>query len=260
MQVAEIFRRYLGWCPMAAAAQKRKDGGRPEIPQAEADGAGPVARREALFQRFTFAVACLAWIAAVAALPYLPEVIPVHWNIYGEPDGFAGRITGAFGLPVIITATALLLRILPRFDRMKTAFSGSRDIYTVISLAVISLMFGIEVAALLSAAGSGIPMAFVLPFLLGGFFIVLGSLMPYIPRNTTMGIRLPWTIRSERVWIETHRHGGNVFTGAGVLTVIFGAAGAWAVPLAMGTMIAAVLYITVWSYRLAREAPPYPDP
>jgi len=258
-QVSEIIRRYLGWCPIGAAAQQREAQNRPEAPLAEADDSGPVESRVRLFSFLTFAIIGLAWITAIAALPYLPEVIPVHWNMYGEADGFSGRLTGAFGLPLVMTATAAFLIILPRVERMKASFADSRDIYAIISLAVICLMFGIEIAALLSAAGTGTPMAFVLPFLMGGFFIVLGGLMPYIRRNTTMGIRLPWTVRSERVWNETHRYGGQVFVVAGVFAVLFGAAGAWAVPLALGTILAAVLYITVWSYRLAKAFPPVQD-
>ncbi len=252
MQFLDTLRKYAGWCPMAAAAQQRKEEGPPSSSQVDADDAGPVERRARLFSYLTVGITGLAWIIAVAALPHLPDEIPVHWNIYGEPDGFAGRLFGAFGLPVIMTVLAVFLAIIPHFDRMKRGISDSRDIYAIVSLAVISLMFGIEIMSLLSAAGYGISMASALPFLMGGFFIVLGGLMPFIRRNTTMGIRLPWTIRSERVWNETHRHGGKIFVVAGILSVICGAVGTWAVPLAIGTIIAAIVYITVWSYRLAK--------
>jgi uncharacterized membrane protein len=99
----------------------------------------------------------------------------------------------------------------------------------------------------------GLPLTVVFPMLLGFFFIVVGSLMPHIRRNTTIGIRLPWTIRDETIWKKTHEHGGPVFVLAGVLIVLGSAtAGTLAMPLAFGILVIAVLYITVWSYRLAR--------
>ncbi len=257
MSLAVIIRKYLGWCPMAAAAQQVPGGKTAEAhqPQRAAD-AGPVARRALLFSRLTFAIAGLSWIVALAALPYLPETIPVHWNIYGEADGFSGQLTGAFGLPALITLTAAFLVVLPRFDRMREAFEDSRDIYAMVTFSTVSLILGIQSVAMLSAVSTDVPVAVAFPILLGFFFMVIGSLMPYVRRNTTIGFRLPWTIRDDTVWKRTHEHGGTVFILAGVLMVIVSAgAGARAAPFAIGILLAAVLYVSVWSYRLSRVIP-----
>lgn len=252
MHLMDTLRKYAGWCPMAAAAQRNEQEKPPVVPQAQAAEAGPVAGRAILFSRLTYAVIGLSWLAAIAALPYLPEVIPIHWNIYGEADGFASQLIGAFSFPVIMTLTAVLLVILPRFDRIRTTFDDSCDIYAIVVFATACLLFGLELTTLISSAGVDLPVAVVFNVLLGFFFIVVGSLMPYIRRNTTVGFRLPWTIRSEMVWDETHRHGGPVFVIAGTLiTLISIIGGKAAMPLTFGILAVAVGYITVWSYRLA---------
>ena len=253
-RVSEKVQEWLGWCPMAAAAQQVPAGKTPEAhPPERATDAGPVAKRALLFSRLTFAVVGLSWIVALAALPYLPETIPVHWNIYGEADGFSGRLTGAFSIPALITLTTALLVVLPRFDRMRETFEDSRDIYAMVTFSTVSLILGIQSIAMLSSAGMNVPVAVAFPILLGFFFIVIGSLMPYVRRNTTIGFRLPWTIRNEAVWKRTHEHGGTVFLLAGVLMVIISAgAGAHAAPFAVGILLASVLYVAVWSYRLSR--------
>jgi uncharacterized membrane protein len=238
---------------MAAGTRQEPHGRTAAVQQERAVDAGPVAGRAVLFSRLTVFLAGLSWLIAIAALPYLPETIPVHWNMYGEADGFAGRMTGAFGLPVIITLITILLIILPRFDRMRVSFDDSRDIYAVVLFATVSLIIGIEVTSLLSSAGMDLPLSVVFPMLLGFFFIVIGSLMPYIRRNTTVGIRLPWTVHNETVWKKTHEHGGPVFVFTGVLIVLESSfAGALASPVAFGILAVALLYITVWSYRLAK--------
>jgi uncharacterized membrane protein len=241
---------------MAAGVRQEPHGREAAVQPERAVDAGPVAGRAVLFSRLTVFMAGLSWLIAIAALPYLPDTIPVHWNVYGEADSFAGRLTGAFGLPVIITLTTILLIIMPRFDRMRVSFDDARDIYAIVIFATVSLILGIEVTTLLSSAGMDLPLSIVFPMLLGFFFIVIGSLMPYIRRNTTVGIRLPWTVRDETVWKKTHEHGGPVFVITGVLIVLESAvAGSLAPPLAFGILAVALLYITVWSYRLAKAGP-----
>ena len=250
----EYIRKKFGWCPMAATGKQEPAGSRMTVkPDKDTAGAGPVERRTALFLHFTLAVVGLSWIVGIAALPYLPETVPVHWNLYGEPDGFAGRLAGTFGPPAIMTLVTLLLVVLPRFDRMRDTFDESRDIYTIVVFATICLLFGIHITTILSSAGVAVPVSIAFPVLIGFFFIVIGSLMPSIRRNTTVGFRLPWTIRDERVWKKTHEHGGPVFVIAGILIILASAgAGASAMPLTFGIIILACLYITLWSYRLAR--------
>ena len=263
MKATDAIRSYLGWCPMAAAANRKEcENEAPQQQERESGAGGPAATRRALlFSRLSWAAVGLAWVVALAALPYLPEVIPVHWNMYGEPDGFAGRFIGAFGLPVIITVTAVIFFLIPRYTKRMESFEDSRDIWQIVIFATIVLLLGIETSTLASSAGAGVPVPAVFPVLLGAFFIVLGGLMPYIRRNTMMGIRLPWTIRSEEVWKRTHVHGGPVFVAAGVLIALAGiTAGAWAMPLAFAVILGTILYITLWSYRLSRRTAAAPLP
>ncbi|NMB78453.1 MAG: DUF1648 domain-containing protein, partial [Methanomicrobiales archaeon] len=252
--LSERLKKMAGWCPMAAAAQKGNQHPRAVVPQAKAADAGPADGRAVVFSYLTFAMAGISWLVALAALPYLPDQIPIHWNLYGEPDGFSGRFTGAFGLPAIITLIAILLIVLPRFDRMKDTFNDSRDIYAIVTFATICLLFGIELLTFLSTLGFFIPMAIIFPVLLGFFFIVMGGMMPHVRRNTTIGFRLPWTIRSDPVWVETHRRGGPIMAAAGILIVLESTvAGVWAMPLAFGIIMVTFGYIIIWSWHFSRS-------
>jgi uncharacterized membrane protein len=115
------------------------------------------------------------------------------------------------------------------------------------------MLFSLEVIMLLSATGTNLPVASLISALIGFLYIVMGGLMPYIGRNTTMGIRLPWTLASEEVWKKTHEHGGPVFVAAGVLVVIGSlVAGIWAIAVMLVIVLVTTLYISVWSYRLAK--------
>ena len=49
----------------------------------------------------------------------------------------------------------------------------------------------------------------------GLMFIVLGSSLPKIRRNRTMGIKVKWALENDDNWNATHRFGGKVWMGCG---------------------------------------------
>jgi immunity protein, SdpI family len=257
VQIVDTVRRHLGWCPMTAAVQSRtQEQNTASKPVSDGDP-GPVERRAVLYVRLAWIVIGLSWLITLAFLPFLPETIPVHWNIFGEADGFARGLFGAFSLPVILTVTAIILMKLPRFDQMRRSIDRVRDIYSIMIFSIVSFLLALQVMVLLTSVGMDLPVAIILPMMLGFLFIVIGSLLPHIGRNTTMGIRLPWTIRDEKVWKMTHEHGGPLFVIAGVLIVLGGpVAGIWAMPLMEIILLGTILYITIWSYRLSKTGTP----
>jgi uncharacterized membrane protein len=245
----------MGWCPMEAAVRKPAEG----IPgntqkTGITSNSGPVARRSARFMRLTWGVVVLSWVIAFLALPHLPDVIPIHWGLHGEANGFAGKVSGTLGLPVIITLVMALMIVLPRFDRMQFSLEAFRDIYAMFIFATIAMVFSIEVMVIVSALGVDLPVVTIISLLMGFLFIVMGGLMPHIGRNTTMGIRLPWTLASESVWKKTHDYGGRLFMAAGVLVVLGSlVAGTWAMALMLVLVLGVTLYVCIWSYRLAKR-------
>lgn len=247
----------MGWCPMEApvrypditATQERQ-------PPDAAGSSSPVALRSARFMRLAWGVVILSWIVAILALPHLPEVIPIHWGLHGEPNGFADRFTGMLGLPVIATILMAVLLVMPRFDSVQVSLLPFRDSYAIIIFATVTIVFCIEVMTLAIAMGAGLPVVTIVSVLMGFLFIVMGSLMPHIGRNTTVGIRLPWTLKSDEVWRRTHEYGGKVYMASGVLVVLGSlVSGIWALALMLTVILGSTLYICVWSYRLAKQMP-----
>lgn len=256
-QIAAHIWDAMGWCPMEASVRYPVTSATGDaLKKDTASDGGPVARRSARFMRLTWAVVILAWLIAFLALPHMPEVVPVHWGLHGEANGFSDRLSGTFGLPAVITLIMVLLLVLPRYNSVKFSLTAFQDIYAIIIFTTISIFFCIEVVALLTAMGMDLPVVTIFSLLIGFLFMVMGGLMPHIGRNTAMGIRLPWTLASEEVWKKTHEHGGRVFMGAGVLIVLGSlVTGTWAMVPMLVIITGATLYIAVWSYRLAKAGP-----
>lgn len=255
MYLTETIWNAMGWCPMEAAIRypDTKATGERQPPGA-AGSSSPVALRSARFMRLAWGVVILSWIIAVLALPHLPEVIPIHWGLHGEANGFTDRFTGMLGLPAITTILMAVLLVMPRFDSVQFSLLPFRDSYAILIFATVTLVFCIEVMTLAIAMGAGLPVVTIVSILIGFLFIVMGGLMPHIGRNTTMGIRLPWTLKSDEIWEKTHAHAGPVFSGAGILVVLGSLiAGTWALALMLTVIIGATIYICIWSYRLAQR-------
>ena len=84
---------------------------------------------------------------------------------------------------------------------------------------------------------------------IGLLFIVLGNYMGQIRHNYFFGIRNPWTLASDKVWVKTHRRGGWLFIILGLIFIITGfinqATGFW---VSIAFLLVFIVYINVYSY------------
>lgn len=169
--------------------------------------------------------------------------VPSHWNFKGEIDGWCGKWTAILLFPAINLAIILLAFFFPtlspryrkdpeRFRKILPAFIGILVFFFTI----------IHIYTLLIARGI-LPVAshFIL-ITIGLLFICLGNLLPKLPSNFYMGVRLPWTLSSEIVWRKTHRIAGWSFSLGGIIFVITGFVGE-KTPIAQFILIAAFLLI-----------------
>lgn len=160
-------------------------------------------------------VAAFAFSLAVYGM--LPERIPTHWNLRGEVDDYSSRAFGAFFMPAMILGVWLLLRAVPHIDPRRTNIEKFRDTYETMVALVVSFMVVLHVAVLGAALGWPISIARIAPFGVGALLVIVGNLMPRVRSNFFMGIRTPWTLSSETVWVKTHRVGGYMLVGAGLI-------------------------------------------
>lgn len=184
---------------------------------------------------FPWAVAAGCWGLAAVMWGRLPEVVPVHWDLYGAPDRWGGRAEAALVLPAVLTGTLLLLEAAPRWT--KTDLSQMRGAWAAFRSALALALAGIHGAAL------GLyPVGTAAPALIGALFMVLGAVMGKIRPNPVFGIRTPWTLTSKRAWLQTHRLGGFGFLGVGFAAVIGGLA---APEIGLGIILAGTVALTV---------------
>lgn len=191
--------------------------------------------------------------AALLAWPALPSEMAVHWNAAGEADGVSGKAFGALFLPLLAAALAGLLFLLPRIDPLAKGYKAFRKEYDGMILVLVGFLAVIQGAILAWNLGFRFGFVQVIGPGVGLLFFYLGAVMPQFKRNWFAGIRTPWTLSSDRVWEETHRHGGLVFRAAGVLACFGAVFPDQAFALVFVPIMAAALWTPIYSYLVYRK-------
>jgi uncharacterized membrane protein len=192
-------------------------------------------------------IATIAFSAAIYSR--LPERLPVHWSISGDINRYGNRVEGAFLLPGVMIVAWLLLRFLPRIDPRRANYAKFRDTYDLLVNSLVTLFAVMHVALLGTALGWPISMARLVPALVGLQFLILGNALPRARPNWWFGIRTPWTLSNDRVWMRTHRVGGYLLAGAGVVLLVAAALPRiWTVALGAAAVALAAFGSLIYSY------------
>lgn len=197
------------------------------------------------------------FLAAAVTWPRAPERLPVHWGLSGEIDRYGGRFEGLVLLPITALGVYLLLRYLPRLDPGRANYALFGGAYALIRLAVLGTLAAVYGIVLLWAWGRPVDAAGLVPSLVGGLLVVVGSVLGKVRPNWFVGIRTPWTLSSKLAWAKTHRLGGWLLIADGLALVIVAGVlrPAWASGAVAAVLIGSVLLLSVYSYLVWRTDP-----
>jgi uncharacterized membrane protein len=201
-------------------------------------------------------LALIGGAIALSAAVYrrLPAQVPIHFDLHGEPNGWASRWVAVLLLPLTALGLWALLRpgalLLPSpwQARMRESPTG------LVAVLVVGLMVGLHGVILHAALTPASRSTTVLALLMGTFWVALGLVLPRVRRNPWIGVRTPWTLSSDENWAQTHRVAGLSFCAGGVLAVLSAMAGSTAV--AMALVVTSAIVPAVYSFFLARRLPP----
>jgi uncharacterized membrane protein len=195
----------------------------------------------------------LAFVAAGAIYRHLPATVPVHWNARGQADGFAPRTWGAFVMPIVMAGTYLLLTAVPHISPRGFGVERFARVYRIFQTAILAFLLLTSVLVSWAGTGAQVPIGRAVYLGIGLLFVVLGNFLGKVTKNFFVGIRTPWTLASDEVWLRTHRLGAKLFVLAGLGLIVcglLGVRGAWA-PLAAAGLAGGVP--AVYSYLLYRR-------
>ena len=173
------------------------------------------------FKRDIFALSLLVLFIIISLYFYsvLPQTVPCHFNANGIADNYSSKtILICIGISIAISLY-ILLTFIPMIDPFKKKIESKYESFLLFRDIAMAFILIILVLTYMSAK-EGSLRTDILGIAFGVMFILLGNYLPRLPRNFFFGIRSPWTIASETVWVRTHRISGIWFVIAGILLII----------------------------------------
>ncbi|MBO8170601.1 MAG: SdpI family protein [Bacillaceae bacterium] len=164
-------------------------------------------------------------LTGVLIYPSLPDQIPTHWNVAGEPDNYSSKEFGVFGLPIINLIIYFAMFLVPRLDPGRDNYKRFDKVYRISRWGIVLFLTLIHQLMLYQAYAPiknwpVLDVSVVTPLLMGILFVVIGNYLTRARRTYFFGIRTPWTLEDETVWKKTHRLGGWLFVLAGIISLI----------------------------------------
>lgn len=176
-----------------------------------------------------------------------PETMTTHWGAGGNADGFGGKAFVVFGVPVLLLFFHFISMFFTLNDKRqkeqnKKALGITFWIVPYISCFISGILYGIGL-------GKEINVMMMTPAFLGILFIIIGNYMPKTKQNSTLGIKISWTLNNEENWNKTHRFAGKVWVIGGFVMVF----SMFQLNLAIVAMLVCVIIPIVYSYNIYKK-------
>ena len=210
--------------------------------------------------RFPMLLVLAAFALTLVAYPHLPERFAIHWDLEGHPNGYGSR-PFAFILPVLMLGMGVLLPLLAEASPRGFELGQSQRVFARITHLTLLFLLAVH-AFVLQAATVALhvdPRTFVLAAL-GLLLTVLGNYLGKVRRNFVLGIRTPWTLADDEVWLRTHRLGGRLMVAAGLFTLLSSFVPAMPASVLVAVIVLSALVPCVYSLVLYRKLYPSRTP
>lgn len=182
----------------------------------------PTSSRYQFASPLIFAIIAVQVLVAIVSYPFLPPMIPSHWNIAGQINAYAPKLQVIALPPLLSVGIFVLLQILlaisPRLGNQNPR--ANRNIINVILAGTFLFLLIIQLATIAAAFHVAVDIPLITSLAISVLFIFIGNYMGKLRRNFCAGIRTPWTIANETVWERTHRFGGWLFVIGGLIDVV----------------------------------------
>jgi uncharacterized membrane protein len=187
------------------------------------------------------------WLASAVVYPTLPARVPTHWNLEGKVDGYGSPLLAVLPMPFTMMFMIGLFAVLPALSPKSFEVDSFRSTYLWIMVVTLGLFLYIHGVVLYGATSRPFDVGRTL---FAGIFLALaliGNVLGRVRRNFYVGIRVPWTLASDRVWNDTHRLAGWVMVGGSLLGFVLTILG---LPILLGIaiLLASTLIPVIYSF------------
>lgn len=163
-------------------------------------------------------VTLLPIVAGLILWDKLPDRVPSHWGPTGEVDAYSSKGFFVFGLPLLMLGLNLLCTVASGLDPKNKNHEGKPLILVYALIPALTIL--LSVATYFAAFELPIPVLNMVIAAFGLMTVFIGNYLPKCKPSYTIGIKISWTLNSEKNWVATHRMAGKLWVIAGVLMIL----------------------------------------
>lgn len=218
--------------------------------------------------------AALSFIISAAAYNFLPEQIPVHYDISGNVDRYGSRNEIFFYPCLILVLTVSYFIVMKLLEKSISKANSEKDaemkknnskVISTVFLCMIFIQFGMHCISVFSKivqyrglygfdekTSFDIQMS-MLTLMLGIMYIVLGNIMSKTKRNGAVGFRTNSSMKNDYTWQQSNRFAGRAMMMTGVISLVlaFVLKGISSIFFMLGCLIICVIVSSIYSYKIA---------
>lgn len=166
----------------------------------------------------------LPLVAALAAMPFATDRVPMQWGPDGRVNWEAPKTWGLLVLPMLSLVIFGVVFLFEQADPRRIGEDGQLTPHGQavrgIRLALSVVLAGVMMIQISAALGHHVQAGLWVGTLVALLLAVIGRFLGKLKPNRYAGIRIPWTMKSETVWEETHRFAGRIYSISSLLMAI----------------------------------------
>lgn len=215
-------------------------------------------------------ISFIALAGTAIVLQFMPDQVPMHYDAVGNIDRWGSKYENLI-FPVIILAMSLFWTLFIKYYEKKAlretdgkesaGASSNAKVLGIVGLCMAAMftvmqgfiLYGAYTEAVSGATTWSVDIGKVSVIFMGIIFIILGNFMTKTRINSTVGVRISWSMYNDNTWRKSNRFGTFAIMIAGVVTIImavllknsFGAAMA-----AVGAVILASVVTLIYAHKV----------
>lgn len=198
--------------------------------------------------------------------------IPMHYDAVGNIDRWGSKYENLI-FPVIIIVMTLFWKFIMNYFRKKQASNHDEKTikeaqqnenviyYTAIGMAILfsimhyTMMYSSFIETKNNMANMAIDINTVTNIVVGVLLIVIGNIMPKSRRNSIVGVRTVWSMKSDITWAKSNRFGGISLIISGLFIILESAiiGGLKSTIIMLTIIIVDGIVLMIYSYQISKK-------
>lgn len=224
-------------------------------------------------KKIMWAISFISLIGTVIVLQFMPDRIPMHYDMAGNIDRWGSKYESLI-FPILILAISLLWTLMIKYfekkeqkatdEKQRADAKTNAKVIKIVGVSMAAMftiiqgfiMYGSYHEAISNVEKQTIDISKVATILMGIIFIVLGNFMTKIRANGAVGFRVSWSMYNENTWRKSNRFAATMIMIVGGLTIITAAVmrnSFGAMMIMLGYLFISIIVASIYAHKVYKK-------